>query len=453
MTAQSTARAFGRILLHATASATPDSLAEKIAAAIAPASGATPPKTPRWVRPLCRRFLTHFAEQTRPRLRDIISFLLADDGFQRTRARHVQQLSVRHWLPETPEMQPVAAAREWDLPQLTTTSGLASWLQLSPAELDWFADRKRFLFHPTDSPLRHYRYRAVPKHSGGVRLIEAPKPRLKQLQRTILDAILNRVPAHPAAHGFVAGRSIRSFVAPHAAQRVVLRMDLQDFFPSISAARVQAVFRTLGYPEEVADTLTALCIHAAPRDAFPAQARAELEHYTRPHLPQGAPTSPALANICAYRLDCRLSALAASAGAIYTRYADDLAFSGGDRFDRSVSRFATHTAALVWEEGFAIHHRKTRIMRPGVRQHLAGLVVNQHPNVMRRDFDRLKAILTNCARTGPVPQNRDQHPDFRAHLLGRISFVASIHPERGRRLQQQFQRIAWEPTDSDGEGR
>src|SRR5262249_38739262 len=124
-----------------------------------------------------------------------------------------------------------------------------------------------------------------------------------------------------------------------------------------------------------------------------------------------------------YRVDCRLAGLAKSVEADYTRYADDLAFSGDVTFERHIERFSTHVAAVLMEEGFKVHHRKTRIMRQGVRQHLTGLVANQHMNVMRTDFDRLKATLTNCLRHGPDSQNRNAHPHFRSHLEGRVVFV------------------------------
>jgi hypothetical protein len=165
--------------------------------------------------------------------------------------------------------------------------------------------------------------------------------------------------------------------------------------------------------------------------------------YARPHLPQGAPTSPALANMSFYRLDCRLGGLAESAGARYTRYADDLAFSGGDEFEKGVERFGLHVAALLLEEGFRVNHRKTRIMRQSVRQHLAGLVTNQRPNIMRSDFDRLKALLTNCIHLGPETQNREGRLRFRAHLAGRVAFVEMVNPEKGKRLRALFKRIRW----------
>jgi hypothetical protein len=165
--------------------------------------------------------------------------------------------------------------------------------------------------------------------------------------------------------------------------------------------------------------------------------------YARPHLPQGAPTSPALANLCAYRFDCRLSGLAKSASAVYTRYADDMAFSGEESFERRVERFSIHAAAVLFEEGFTVHHRKTRIMRRGVRQYLAGLVTNEHINVVRADFDCLKATLTNCVRHGPASQNREGHPAFRSHLEGRVGFVEMVNAARGARLRKIFDLVQW----------
>jgi len=143
-------------------------------------------------------------------------------------------------------------------------------------------------------------------------------------------------------------------------------------------------------------------------------------------------------------MDCRLSGLAKSVAAEYTRYADDLAFSGNQAFERLIERFSTHVAAILMEEGFTVHYRKTRIMRQGVRQHLVGLVANQHMNIMRPDYDRLKAILTNCIRLGPESQNREAHPRFRLNLEGRVGFVEMINPSRGKRLRNIFEQITWQ---------
>ncbi|QOY86896.1 reverse transcriptase family protein [Paludibaculum fermentans] len=398
-----------------------------------------------WLLPLARRYLKAHGALTRPKRQEVIRFLLDDTGFR----HRAHKLSVAKWLTEPQRMQPVQAAAEWNLPELVTEGDLASWLSVRPEELDWFADPKGLNARTSRPPLEHYHYRVLAKRRGGIRLIEAPKPRLKEMQRQILGEILDLVPAHPAAHGFCPGRSIRTFAEPHVGRPVVLRMDLQDFFPSLPAARIQAVFRTLGYPELVADLLAGVCTNRThssvlrtPRPAIPQVELIEARRlYHWPHLPQGAPTSPALANLCAYRADCRLTGLARNFGAIYTRYADDLAFSFGQPSD--VRRFSTYAAAILLEEGFAVNHRKTRIMTRGMQQRLAGLVTNDHLNIPRSDFDTLKAILTNCVRLGPATQNRAGVPDFRAHLNGRVGFVESIHTGKGSRLRAIFDNISW----------
>ncbi|MEP7367245.1 MAG: reverse transcriptase family protein [Acidobacteriota bacterium] len=391
----------------------------------------------RWLGPLAKRFLVAHAGQTRLRRREVVRFLLQDEGLREALARHGTKIAVQLWVPEAAAMQPVEAAIAWNLPAIESAGALAGWLRITPGELEWFADLKGLgARRGTHDELQHYRYSAVEKRGGGIRLLESPKPRLKAIQRQILALILNRIEPHAAAHGFRRGHSIKSFAGAHTGQRVVLRMDLRDFFPSTSGARVQAFFRTSGYPESVADLLGGLCTNATPR----AVAR---DLYSQRHLPQGAPTSPALANLCSYRLDCRLNGLAKSVGAAYTRYADDLAFSGGMEFDQCVERFSSHVAAIAMDEGFAVNFRKTRMMRQGVRQHLAGLVTNERTNVRRVEFDRLKAILHNCVRMGPESQNREGHPEFRAHLEGRVSFVEMINPEKAQRLRATLQQIEW----------
>ena len=405
----------------------------------------------RWLRTLAQRYVKAFAGRARPHRREVEHFIRRDRGFRDARAKHSKELLIAHWVAEPQVMQPAPAAAHWQIPPIASVGALAEWLGVAVGDLLWLADLRGITSKTDHSLLRHYHYRFLPKTSGGIRLIEIPKPRLKDVQRQILFHVLNRIPPHPGAHGFLKDRSIKTFVAPHVGQRVILRLDLQDFFPTFSGARIAAFFRVAGYPELVADLLAGLCTTVAPTklwsksgSSFSYEQRQEARDlYSRPHLPQGAPTSPALANLCAYRADCRLAGLAKSAGAEYTRYADDLAFSGNQAFERQAERFSVHAAAILLEEGFRVNHRKTRIMRQGVRQHLAGVVANRRMNVMRPEFDRLKATLTNCIRHGPETQNRDAHPQFRSHLQGRVAFVESLNPEKGQRLHSLFEQIQW----------
>ena len=319
-------------------------------------------------------------------------------------------LRAEAWTREIPEMEP-----GWG-PVLTTVGELAGHLRLGLEELEWFADLAGR--NPNGGALGHYRYRWIPKRKGGRRLLMEPKESLKITQRRILETIVNEIPLHEAAHGFREGRSIRSYAERHCGKPVVVRMDLGDFFQSITAARVTGVFVRCGYRRKVARFLAGLCTHEPP---------SEVARMAR-HLPQGAPTSPALANAVAYRLDCRLAGLAARAGLAYTRYADDLAFSG----KRVGKGFCDLVNVIILEEGFLINARKTRVMKSSQRQRLAGVVVNTHPNISRAEFDLLKAVL----HAGPPSREREV-------LRGKIAAVQMVNAQRGAKLLEMFQRVLW----------
>jgi retron-type reverse transcriptase len=151
-----------------------------------------------------------------------------------------------------------------------------------------------------------------------------------------------------------------------------------------------------------------------------------------------------LANLAAFRLDRRLAGLAASMALRYSRYADDLTFSGPAQLQRRRRRLEELIAEIASEEGFAVNTRKTALHSAGGRQSVCGVVVNVRPNVLRSEYDQLKAILHNAARHGPDSQNRAGVPDFEAHLRGRISWVASLNPARGERLRRRFAEIRWD---------
>jgi hypothetical protein len=266
------------------------------------------------------------------------------------------------------------------------------------------------------------------------------------VQRAILDGILAAVPPHDAVYGFRAGRSVLDAAAQHVGREVVVRVDLQAFFASVFAPRVIGMLRTAGYPDEVANTLAFLCTHRTPRDvlaAAPDRDPLALARLRTPHLPQGAPTSGALANLAAYRLDVRVAALAAKLGARYTRYADDPVLSGDRHLARAATTLVARLAAIARDEGFSLNFRKTRVMTSARRQRVTGIVVNDKLSPPRRELERLRAILHNCVRHGPATQNRDGHADFRAHLRGRIAWIESLDPSKGARLRAVFDQIRW----------
>ncbi len=151
---------------------------------------------------------------------------------------------------------------------------LAEWLGLSVPHLMWLADARRRHGRTEDPVLQSYLYVFLAKRSGGFRIVEAPKTRLKAIQRKILRDILNAAPTHEAVHGFVRGRSCLTSAQIHAGERVVLGMDVADFFPSTPARRVHLFFRRLGYPHGVAQLLTGLCTTMTPANATCSGARA-----------------------------------------------------------------------------------------------------------------------------------------------------------------------------------
>ena len=336
--------------------------------------------------------------------------------------------------------------RRFPVPVLDSPGDLAVLLDLATGTLGWLADARGLERRVADERLRRYRYVLVARRGGGPpRVLEAPKPRLKAIQRRLLREILESIPPHDAAHGFRRGHSARTHAAAHTGRRVVIRLDLEDFFASVGAGRVFGILRSAGYPEGVAHALTALTTNTVPFEVTDALAHHRLRRrLASPHLPQGAPTSPVLANLCAFSLDRRLSGLAASLGAHYTRYADDLAFSGGAGVLRRAEALRAGAAAIARDEGFRVNEAKSQLMSRAGRQRLGGVVVNAHPNVAREEYDALKAILRNAALRGPEGENRAGHPDFRAHLLGRVAWVASLNPARGERLRERFDAIDWE---------
>jgi hypothetical protein len=339
--------------------------------------------------------------------------------------------------------------RAWHpVAELPDPAALARLLDVDDGELAWFADL-RSMERRAEAPLRHYRWWTLPKRDG-VRLVAAPKPRLKEIQRRLLRHVIAPIAAHPAVHGCHPGRSVRTALQPHVASTVVVRADLESFFASIAATRVTGLLRWAGLRDDVAHLVTGLCTTVAPFEVWrdvprPADRAAHFRLGRRlatPHLPVGAPTSPALANLVAFALDRRLTGLVTAFGGRYTRYVDDLVFSGGPALRDGRARFVRTLEQIVTDEGFRLVPAKTVVLGAAGRQQLLGAVVNDHPTIPRRDRDNLRALLHNCIQHGPRSQARGRD-NFDRHLLGRIAAVGALDPPLGARLRAQFEWIDW----------
>lgn len=236
-----------------------------------------------------------------------------------------------------------------------------------------------------------YREVEIPKKRGGVREIAMPRHPLKWLQRSLLQVFTHLFPRHKCAHGFERGKDITTHAKQHVGRRWVYCTDIKDFFPSITWGRVYGMFQ-----------------------AYPFDAPAPLARYLanlvtyKGQLPQGAPTSPILANLLCRRLDSRLFKWARSNGYIYSRYADDLTFST-DRNEFS-EKDRAFIDRIVNEEGFEIHSDKRRLMPRWGRQIVTGIVVNEKLNLPRDYVRGLRAILHNIRCFGWESQvNRPCH--------------------------------------------
>ncbi|MCP5074314.1 MAG: RNA-directed DNA polymerase [Rhodobacteraceae bacterium] len=336
---------------------------------------------------------------------------------------------------ETRSMMPIRAFVDLSLPQLLSEADVADWLLLPLERLLYFADPHGFTASSLEPAVTHYVTHFLDKKSGRKRLIEAPKTSLKAIQCRIKSQILDHIPQHPSAFGFIAGKNCCQAAQKHAGEAAVLSLDIRDFFANVGRARVYAQFRCFGYPHGVADCLANLCTTSTQPDIATQFEWHSAKTLMSRHLPQGAPSSPALANLAAYRLDCRLAGLAARFDLTYTRYADDLAFSGDETGVRAV---AASTPKIVAAEGFSVNPEKTRQQLAHQRQVVTGLVVNQHLNIRRRDFDLLKAEIHALKRnTGLIRID----PAALSRLDGRIAWVEQVNLRRGTKLRRSLNQV------------
>lgn len=320
----------------------------------------------------------------------------------------------------------VAKLRAHGLPVLANGQDLAMMLGVGLDTLRWLT------FHRKGATLVHYHRFAIPKKLGGVRAISAPKPQLKSAQSWVEQNILNPLAVSSYAHGFVAERSTVTNATPHVGKAVVINLDLKDFFPTFTFRRVKGLFASFGYSEHVATVLSLLCTEP-PRLPVEVDGEAFFVALGDRVLPQGASTSPMITNLLCHRLDARLAGLARRHGFAFTRYADDLTFSGDD--GRKVGRLLRSVRAIVTSEGLTEHPTKTKVMRRASRQEVTGLVVNARLGIPREAMRKLRATLHNCAKTGWSSQNREGHPDFEGYLRGMVAYASMACPARAEELR------------------
>lgn len=355
---------------------------------------------------------------------------------------------IRHWPLEnnrfTCAKPAIESIAKWRLPKITTFAELADWLNLSESDLIWLSGHYASRKEPP-SRCQNYFLKSIQSNKR-IRLLEIPKPRLASVQRKILKQILQKIPVHPAACGFVKKRSRLDFVNPHVGKKQIIKFDLQNYFLNIVSGRVYGIFRYIGYPSHVSQFLTSLCTH---KFIVPEPVKSSINPdlwglYQRDHLPQGAPTSPALANLCTFWLDVRLSRLADSLGCEYSRYADDFAFSTDTVARHQTLCIFAKVAKIAKEEGFIINQQKSRVLTQAGAQRLTGLVVNEKVGVGRKRLKAFEAELYNCVKYGPQSQNTSGRDNYKDHLQGRLAEVIHISPQKAYKLAALFDAIRWD---------
>ncbi len=299
----------------------------------------------------------------------------------------------------------------------------------------------RFLaFNRTVSKISHYKRFYLPKKSGGKRLISAPMPLLKKAQYWILENILYKIPSSEAAHGFVPKKSILSNAQNHTGQDVVVNIDLKDFFPTITYHRVKGLYHKLGYSEQIATILALICTEPEV-DIVKIDSQIYYTAKSIRKLPQGAPSSPAITNLICHRLDLRFQGLAQKLGFNYSRYADDLSFSGASEGSKLVGQLLWSIHKIVKDEGFVVHPEKIAVMRKGTQQRVTGIIVNEKVGIDRQMLRKFRALIHHIEQSGVQGKTWNNNNNLEASMRGYVNFVSMIKPEQGAKFKMKLDAI------------
>lgn len=271
-----------------------------------------------------------------------------------------------------------------------------------------------------------YKVYKVPKRgpNGGFRVIQAPCKRLKTLQRVLLSRFLG-LPWGEHVGAYVLGRSCVFTAQQHTKKAILISMDIKDFFPSVKRSMVRRCLHALGYNHYTASLLTALMTYEKA-------------------VPQGAPTSGAIANLVADQLlDQPLLEKLKGTGWVYTRYSDDIDLSHPEeKTEEEQQQVINLVIKLAAKAGFKMKTEKTRIMPPQKSQRVLGLVVNEKVNVDRRRMKHVKAIIHNCLAHGldyEVEKMATKSVDtLMSYVRGQLAYINQVDPERAATLGEDF---------------
>ena len=315
----------------------------------------------------------------------------------------------------------------------------------------------RFLsFQREVSRVNHYKRFRLPKKTGGFREISAPMPKLKQAQEWILQNILYKINLHESAHGFRPKHSIKTNALPHVGAELLINIDLENFFPTVTYKRVFGLFRSLAYSDSLANILALLCTEP---DVEEVEIDGESYFVSSGErtLPQGSPASPAITNIICRHLDKRLHKLCEKHGFNYTRYADDMSFSAQQRVTIPIGKFLGIVKRIVKEEGFKIHPKKTHVATKGRQKEVTGIVVNEKPSISRKKLKAFRAVLYQLEKDGPEGKHWGDSDDVISAVKGYADFVNMVDPKKGMDCREQVQRIikkhAWKPPRYERKGK
>jgi hypothetical protein len=295
----------------------------------------------------------------------------------------------------------------------------------------------------------HYSYYLIKKRKNGYRRIIAPHKPIKFLQDWVKINILDKVSYTNSATGFIKGKSILDNAKVHENSKVILNLDLKNFFETVNERRVYGIFYSLGYSQNLSVELAKICTVNISKEKFEELSDIEKEYFEEvyrmkePILVQGASTSPSLSNLVCKRLDYRFSALANKCGINYSRYADDLTFSG----DKDRLPPVSLLEKIIKDENFNVNWDKYGKYWKGKRQMVTGLLIDYKVRVPKKFKKEIYRHLFFCKKFGALSHFNKISPDkgYRKEwLLGKIFFVNSIEPDEAKKMFELVKQINWE---------